>query len=167
MKEIDTVEEKLSPTLENYLEIIFVEEYKEGAARTGNIAQKAEVSASTVTSALKTLQKLGYITYLPYKFIHLTDKGRKVASNIIHKHNVLLEFFTTILSIESEKAEKISCDIEHFLDDETFTKLRKFVFHTVNNVQFLENLNQCMNSNINTNNHANINSAKISSNNFS
>lgn len=130
--------EKLSATLENYLEIIFQEEYKEGVARTGTIAQKANVSASTVTSALKSLEKLGYVTYLPYKFIRLTEKGHATASNIVHKHNVLLEFFHSILDIEKAKAENMACEIEHIIDDETFTQLRKFVFHMLKDVQSLD-----------------------------
>ncbi len=136
-KDIST-EDKLSSTLEDYLEIIFKEEYREGAARTGAIAEKANVSASTVTSALKTLEKLGYITYLPYKFIHLTEKGREHGSRIVHKHNVLVELFGNILDLEPEKADKVACEVEHVLDNDTFDQLRKFIFYATQEVQFLE-----------------------------
>ncbi len=118
-------EEKLSPILENYLEIIFHEEFAEGAARTGSIAEKAQVSSSTVTSALKTLQKLDYVTYQPYKLIRLTDKGRKLASNLVHKHMVLKEFLHSILQLDVTKADSVACELEHVLDDETFVQLSK------------------------------------------
>ncbi len=136
-KNIST-EDKLSSTLEDYIEIIFTEEYLEGAARTGSIAEKAKVSASTVTSALKTLEKLGYVTYHPYKFIHLTEKGKKLGSKIVHRHSVLLEFFGNILDMETEKADDIACKVEHVLDNETFDKLRKFVYFTTKEPLFLE-----------------------------
>ncbi len=118
-------EEKLSPILENYLEIIFHEEYSEGIARTGTIAQKAQVASSTVTSALKALQKLGYVDYQPYQLIKLTDKGRMLASRIAHKHMVLEEFLHSILLLAPEKADSVACELEHILDDETFTQLSK------------------------------------------
>mgnify|MGYP000903517178 CR=1 FL=1 len=51
----------LSPALENYLEIIFLEEAREGAARASSIADAAGVSRSTVTSTLKVL-KLPFVT---------------------------------------------------------------------------------------------------------
>ena len=46
---------QLSPVLENYLEIIFHQEIREGAARASSIAEAAGVSRSTVTSTLKAL----------------------------------------------------------------------------------------------------------------
>ena len=50
----DQTEHKaLSPALENYLEIIFLEEAREGAARVSAIADAAGVSRSTVTTMLK------------------------------------------------------------------------------------------------------------------
>ncbi len=136
-KNIST-EDQLSSVLEDYLEIIFKEEYLEGVARTGTIAEKAKVSASTVTSALKTLEKLGYITYHPYKFIRLTEKGKKLGSLIVHRHKVLVEFIEKILGVEQEMADETACKIEHVIDDETFEKLRKFVYFTNQESQFLE-----------------------------
>lgn len=50
---------QLSPALENYLEIIFHQEIREGAARASSIAEAAGVSRSTVTSTLKVLKKWG------------------------------------------------------------------------------------------------------------
>ena len=52
---------QLSPVLENYLEIIFHQEIREGAARASSIAEAAGVSRSTVTSTLKALKSMGYV----------------------------------------------------------------------------------------------------------
>ncbi len=131
--------EKLSPILENYLEIIFHEELESGVARTGTIAEKAKVSSSTVTSALKSLQKMGYITYQPYKFIKLTEKGKKLARRIVHRHVVLKEFFVSVLKLEDQKANDVACEFEHMLDDETFDQLSKFTLYAINSPTFIEN----------------------------
>lgn len=132
-------EEHLSPILENYLKIIFHEEFEVGLARTGLIAEKANVSSSTVTAALKALKKLGYITYSPYKYIKLTEKGTQLARAITHKHIVFNEFFTSILCLDKEKSNELACDLEHVFDNETFTKFSKFVFYLMNNPAFIEN----------------------------
>ena len=64
---------QLSPVLENYLEIIFYQEIREGAARASSIAEAAGVSRSTVTSTLKALKSMGYVDYEPYSLVHLTE----------------------------------------------------------------------------------------------
>ncbi len=132
-------DEKLSPILENYLEIIFHAEFEYGLARTGIIAEKAEVSSSTVTSALKSLQKLGYLTYQPYKLIRLTEKGKKYARKILHKHAVLKEFFFSILNLDEAKANHAACEFEHMLDEETFTKLSRLTLYLLRKPSLLEN----------------------------
>ncbi len=123
------LEKKLSPVLENYLEIIFHEENIEGAARTGTIAEKANVAMSTVTSSLKTLNKLGYINYSPYSLIRLTRKGKILAAKIAHRHMVLKDFFIDVLQIKEDKANSTACEIEHLLDEKTFLRFRQFMLY--------------------------------------
>lgn len=69
---------QLSPVLENYLEIIFHQEIREGAARASSIAEAAGVSRSTVTSTLKALKSMGYVDYEPYSLVHLTEAGMHI-----------------------------------------------------------------------------------------
>ncbi len=131
--------DKLSSTLEDYLEIIFNEETVTGFARTGTIAEKANVSSSTVTSALKSLQKMGYVNYQPYQFIKLTPKGKELAEKIVGRHSMLTDFFHNMLQLDLEKANKLACGVEHILDDESFEQLTKFSLflknHSIENWQ--------------------------------
>jgi len=129
MAEKALANEHLSSTLENYLEIIFYEESKEGAARSGSIADTANVARSTMTSALKTLHKMGYITYAPYSLIHLTPEGKKIGSAIAHKHRAFREFFHTILQLDQTVADNIACKMEHVIDDSSFKRFIEFVYY--------------------------------------
>ena len=88
---------QLSPVLENYLEIIFHQEIREGAARASSIAEAAGVSRSTVTSTLKALKSMGYVDYEPYSLVHLTEAGMHIGRDIAHRHIVIQEFFQHIL----------------------------------------------------------------------
>ena len=56
-------ERALTPSLENYLKIIYREELAGGAAQASTIADAAGVSRATVTSTLKALRSLGLIEY--------------------------------------------------------------------------------------------------------
>ena len=91
---------QLSPVLENYLEIIFYQEIREGAARASSIAEAAGVSRSTVTSTLKALKSMGYVDYEPYSLVHLTEAGMHIGRDIAHRHIVIQEFFQHILQLE-------------------------------------------------------------------
>ncbi len=119
----------LSPALENYLSIIFRQEYENGACRASDIAHEAKVAKSSVTSALRALTRLGHITYSPYKLIHLTEKGKSVAKKLVHRKIVLQDFFTTILHIPHEMANDTACEVEHVISDDVLMQLQKFTLY--------------------------------------
>ena len=98
----------LSPALENYLEIIFLEEAKEGAVRASSIAEAAGVSRSTVTSTLKVLKSMGFVEYAPYSLVHLTEEGRVIGRDIAHRHIIFREFFEQVLQ-EHAQADAVAC----------------------------------------------------------
>ena len=103
----------LSPALENYLEIIFLEEARDGAARASSIADAAKVSRSTVTSTLKTLKSMGLVEYEPYSLVHLTKEGRVIGRDITHRHVIFREFFEQVLQLDHEEADAVACELEH------------------------------------------------------
>lgn len=125
----DTGGRQLSPVLENYLEIIFRQETSEGAARASAIAETAGVSRSTVTSALKTLKALGYVSYEPYSLIHLTETGLDVGRDIAHRHMVFQEFFEHVLQLDGRTASDVACELEHVVPPEVIRRVGQFVLY--------------------------------------
>ena len=73
---------KLSESLEDYLEVILDLESERKVARAKDIAEKMKVQRGSVTSALKKLEEKGLINYEPYSFITLTEKGKTIADEI-------------------------------------------------------------------------------------
>lgn len=120
-------ERKLSPVLENYLEIIFIEEAREGAARAKSIADTAGVSRCTVTSTLKVLKSMGLVEYEPYSFIHLTEEGRRIGRDLMHRHAVFREFFVHVLHLDESQADAVACEMEHVTPPEVIRRLGQFV----------------------------------------
>ena len=122
----------LSPALENYLEIIFLEEARDGAARASSIADAAKVSRSTVTSTLKTLKAMGLVEYEPYSLIHLTQKGRVIGRDITHRHVIFREFFEQVLQLDHEEADAVACELEHVVPPQVIRRLGQFVLYMRN-----------------------------------
>ncbi len=118
---------KLSASLEDYLEAIYLCVRRYGVARVSQISKTLGVGKSSVTAALKTLAEEDYINYDPYQFITLTSSGEIAACNIVRKHHILKEFLTEILGIDEEQANSNACQMEHVMDDEVLDRMLCFI----------------------------------------
>lgn len=117
---------KLSSTMEDYLETIFFLKKENGFARVGEIADKLEVKSSTVNSALKQLAEKKLVIHERYGYVGLTEEGELIAAEVQKKHDILYRFLTEFLMLDSKKAEKEACCIEHSISQETFVRFTKF-----------------------------------------
>lgn len=104
---------QLSASLEDYIEAIYNIISEKQVARGKEIAALLDVSGASVTEALRSLAKKGLINYAPYEAITLTDTGRVVAQDVVHRHNALKQFFVKVLNIPEEIAEIGACRVEH------------------------------------------------------
>lgn len=122
--------QKLTPSLEDYLEVIYHIIEEKQAARVKEIAKRLNVNNSSVTGALKSLSSKGYLNYSPYDVITLTERGQAVAVDVIRRHEVLKQFFTDILCIDPETSDDAACKMEHEVTPEVLDKIVKFVEFT-------------------------------------
>ena len=127
----------LSESMENYLEAILDLEKTNKVARAKDIADQLELQRGTVSGALKILKEKGLINYSPYSFITLTAEGKKIAKLIHRRHQVLNNFLQNVLQIDTDKANKTACRMEHVIDEETFERF----------VAFIEYVNSCPRAN--------------------
>jgi len=118
--------EKLSPSLEDYLEAVLILVRHGSVARVRDISAHLDVGKSSVTGALKTLAKRGLVNYEPYQFITLTEHGRELAEDVAGRHVLLREFLSGVLGLDEEVAEANACRMEHAVDGELLEQLGKF-----------------------------------------
>ncbi len=117
----------LSASLEDYLEAIYAIVEVKQAVRAKDIGRRLNVSRSSVTGALHSLAERGLINYAPYDVITLTDKGRKVAVEVVRRHEVLQGFFTRVLSVEAKEADDAACKLEHAIPEGILERFIQFV----------------------------------------
>ena len=120
-------EEALSASLEDYLEAIFHIVQEKQAAKAKNISDKLNVNNSSVTGALHALKERVLINYAPYDVITLTPKGKKLAREIVRRHNALRDFFVEILGVNREEAESAACGMEHSMSRPVLERLAGYV----------------------------------------
>ena len=121
------IAEKLSPSLEDYLEAIGALQNEKNVTRVKEIAERLTVKSPSVNFALNTLSGKGLVVHEKYGYVNLTAKGKKLAQEVQGKHDTLLNFLTKILNIEEEVAVQDACRMEHVISPQTFNKLTKFI----------------------------------------
>ena len=119
--------EKLSASLEDYLEVIWNSLQGEKSLRAVDISKKLNISRASVTEALKKLAEREYIHYGRYDSISLTEKGREIACSVASKHSILQSFFEGTLGLTPEEASENACKIEHVITENAFKKISELV----------------------------------------
>ena len=118
---------KLSSNMEDYLEAIYVLELKTGNVRVKDIAAELGITMPSVSSAIKNLEKQGFVSHPRYDLVVLTPRGARVAADVYHRHRVIKGFLSQVLGVASDIAEKDACCIEHIISPETLESLSRFL----------------------------------------
>ena len=119
--------EALTPSLEDYLEAIWVIGLKEKVVRVRDLAQQLRVTAASVVGALKVLEGKGLVVHERYGYIELTQEGILAAKEVYEKHKALFRFLHEMLGVEAEVAEKDACALEHYISRESLERLVAFI----------------------------------------
>ncbi len=118
---------ELSPTRENYLEMIIRLSKREKVVRVNSLAKELKLRMSSVSETLNLLKDDGFITHEKYGYIELTEKGSQIGEEISSRHEVLFVFLTKILGIDPVTADEDACKMEHVISPATWSKLISFV----------------------------------------
>lgn len=120
--------EKMSPSLENYLEtVLLLEQGDDVSVRLTDVANKLRVSKASVNRAQGILKKAGMIEQERYGTISLTEKGRDAANDVYKRHLTIKRFLMSVLGIGEETAEQDACRMEHVVSRETMSKLVQYL----------------------------------------
>ena len=119
------MDNKLSESIENYLETILVLKTESGVVRVKEISKKSGVSMPSVHTALHLLEDIGLVSHERYGYVDLTKKGLAEARRIYARHISLVEFLHEVLGIPSAISERDACRMEHVIP-EFCTKLTTF-----------------------------------------
>lgn len=119
--------EKLSFSMENYLEAVFELSGGGRGARVSDIAARVGVSKASTTSAMRTLSEKGLVTGERYGEVFLTAKGREVGELTANKHQVIRRFFTQVLHIDPVVSDTDACAIEHVISNDAILAMRRYL----------------------------------------
>ena len=127
--------EKLSVSLEDYIEEIYNQIKSTGQAKVTAIASALNVKKASVTGALNVLAEKKLVNYAPYSQITLTIEGEKIAKKIVEKHEKLAQFFIEVLSADKQEAVELACKMEHIVPDKIFENMVKLTGYVKSNLE--------------------------------
>ncbi|WP_026771177.1 MULTISPECIES: transcriptional regulator MntR [Sediminibacillus] len=103
-----------TPSMEDYIEQIYLLIESKGYARVSDIAEALHVHPSSVTKMVQKLDKDEYLNYEKYRGLILTAKGKKVGKRLVYRHE-LLEQFLELIGVNKENIYEDVEGIEHHL----------------------------------------------------
>lgn len=118
---------KLSGSLEDYLESIYILKNENGEIRLTDVALDLKCSKPSVNKAVSQLKNEGYLTQEKYGQIKLTSLGEKTAKEIYFRHETLVNFLHNTLKVDHEIAKIDACKMEHVISPQTLTRLLEYM----------------------------------------
>jgi len=115
----------MTESLEDYIETVYVLLKDGREACVSEVAAMLGVKMPSVVKAIRELKKLDLVAQEPYASITLTDKGRRVAHQVLGRHTLLRRFLLK-LGVSGRCADEDACRMEHILSAETIDKIREF-----------------------------------------
>ncbi|UFT97748.1 transcriptional regulator MntR [Radiobacillus kanasensis] len=103
-----------TPSMEDYIEQIYMLIESKGYARVSDIAEALQVHPSSVTKMVQKLDKDEYLNYEKYRGLILTTKGTKIGKRLVYRHE-LLEQFLELIGVDKENIYEDVEGIEHHL----------------------------------------------------
>jgi DtxR family Mn-dependent transcriptional regulator len=110
---------------EMYLKTIYNLESRNGAARTGDIANILGITPGSVTNTLEVLESKGLVAREPYKGVKLTGEGLKIALSVFRRHRLAERLLTDVLKLDWTDSHEEACKLEHVMSDRLAASIEK------------------------------------------
>ncbi len=112
---------------EDYLEAIYVLKKQTGEVRSVDLARYMGYTKPSISHAVSILKKGGFLNMDQEGYLHLTDSGQKVAEKIYERH-CFFKNKLVMVGITPEIAEQEACQIEHIISEDTFQKIKNYLY---------------------------------------
>lgn len=113
----DASRPRLSPSIEDYLKVIYALSEEGDAATTSRIAERLEVQPASVSGMLRRLASSDFLEHAPYRGVRLTEAGTREALKILRRHRVIETYLHRRLGFAWEEVHEEAERLEHVASD--------------------------------------------------
>ncbi|NLO10124.1 MAG: Fur family transcriptional regulator [Clostridiales bacterium] len=118
-------QESLSPSAEDYVEMIYRLSKEQGFTRVNDLASALNVQPPSVTKMIQKLSEMKLIKYEKYGVIMLEKEGSVLGEGLLKRHNLVMELLMILNINEGLLAETEK--IEHTINAEILSGIRDLV----------------------------------------
>lgn len=114
-----TVLDSVSASIQDYAKALYSLEARQGAAvSTNDLAGRLGVTAGSVSAMVRKLSEAGLVEHEPYRGIRLTERGRRVALEVLRHHRLIELFLSEELGMSWDRVHAEAEVLEHVLSEE-------------------------------------------------
>ncbi len=117
----------LTQSLEKYLLAVNKIVQKNSAGRVKDIAKELNIGMASTSEAIKTLAKKGYINYVPYGIITMTQKGEDAVELKTKRHEIICKFLSKCLMMEQSSVEQSAENIEFSMTEDVLERFVEYL----------------------------------------
>lgn len=117
-------ENKPTPTIEDYLAVIYIMERDGEEVIPAHLAKSLDVAPPTVTVTLRRMERDGWICNDHKSGITLTSAGMDAAGSVIRRHMLTEWMLTRMLNVPWSETHAEADHIEHTISNEIEEKMR-------------------------------------------
>jgi DtxR family Mn-dependent transcriptional regulator len=120
----------MSIAIENFVKAIYNNNSNDAKdTKPGNIAKKLGISNAAATDMAKKLAIKDLLHYQKYQELQLTDKGQKMAMNIVRQHRLWEAFLFKMFDMSLHDIHKEAELLEHQTSDLLADKISAYLGH--------------------------------------
>src|SRR4051812_25772595 len=110
-------------TTEEYLESILAIEEEGVVPMRARLVERLGLSAAAVSETIGRLSEHGYVELHGDRSLHLTDKGRRLATTVVRRHRLAERLLVDVIGLEWEKVHREADRWEHAISADVEEKL--------------------------------------------
>lgn len=108
---------------EDYLKAIHILQRSRRSVHSVDVSEYLGVSRPSVSQAVKSLCKMGFLRMDVDHTLHLTSTGEEVSERLLERHRFFAAYLRNA-GVDASTAEKEACRMEHVISEDSFQKLK-------------------------------------------
>lgn len=119
-----------SDAIEDYAKAIYALARRGGGAVSTNaVAERLGVTPASVSAMLKKLAERGLVEHAPYHGVTLTEKGERVALEVLRHHRLLELYLAEHLGVPWDRVHEEAEALEHVLSEDLEARIADKLGH--------------------------------------
>lgn len=119
----------VSPAMRRYAAEIYRLQQDHGQVSLSLLSSHVEASAQAISTMIKRLNKNGYLVHEPYRGVHLTEEGERIAMPSLRRHRLTEVFLVKVMKYDWASAHELSDVFERGVNDELEDRMDELTDH--------------------------------------